>query len=425
MHKNILVFKNKGRCAAFNRLTLNVAYGNDSAKVTSAVKDNKISLSAYRKRAAQQKVDFRVLYLILTNNCNFNCKYCYEKGLMPKSKDMSAELAKKSIDVMLYNLHADANKPYYLYFYGGEPLLNFPVLKSATLYFRRETSKLKAEAYVSVVTNGSVLTEEIVKFLKDNDVDLSISLDGNKSINDSKRTTKGGSSAYESASKAIGLAQSVGLKFDISFTIGYHNVDKIKEQVDFLENTFRPRRIILNVPVVRNMKDLRLAQKAFGHLIKLRKYLWDSNNTDTILPQFVRRFVDKEYGWRHCPCQRHQLVVRCDGVVGPCLLLQNNNTYFDHTIDELVRAYNENGPFKEFMGRVSVNIKECAKCPALMFCRGGCAANALNINGSLLKPDPLICAFANNILKDLVWSVDELRPENGPHAAHNTTLLQK
>lgn len=410
MSKDVIVFKRNETYAAFNRLDLEVAYGNDVSNTVAAVINKKVSVAAFRKLAAQQKVDFRVLYLMLTNYCNFDCKYCYEKELTPKIKNMSTKLARKSIRVMLYNLRSETSKPVYLYLYGGEPLLNLPALKAATLFFRKETLKLKRESYINVVTNGSLLTKEIAKFLKNNSVNVSISIDGSKAVNDSERIAKNGSSAYDNASSAIMVARSVGLPVDLSLTIGYHNIERIKEQVEFLSEVFKPGRIVLNSPIVKSEEDLKLARSAFSKLIKLRKYLWDNDNAEGTLPLFVKRFVQKERGWQHCPCHRHQLVVRCDGVVGPCLLLQNEGAYFKHTIDELAKTYSENSPFEEFTDRASVNIKECAKCPAIMICRGGCAANALKMNGSTHKQDPMLCSFANEILEEIIWSTYELRP---------------
>ena len=394
--------------AAFNRLTLEVAYGASAEEAERAVRNAKVSLDKYKTLAEGQKADIRILNLILTNNCNFNCKYCYETGAMHGSKLMSPDIAKKAIDV-LYDLPSNDKKPYYLYFYGGEPLLNFKVLKYAALRFKEEASRLHRESYMGLVTNGSLLTMEMANFFKEMGIDLAVSLDGQKIITDSQRIMKNGSSAYDAAANAIAIARAADLKFDISFTIGRHNISCIKTQIDYLEREFHPQRIMLNIPVVRTADDLNLARQALKEVIKLRKYLWERDNTDAILPRFAERFVEKDLGWMHCPCQRHQIVVGPEGATGPCLMLYNNNAYFRLKIDQISEGHMDNGPFTELMSRIPVNIKNCRECPALMLCRGGCAANAVNLYNTLLKPDPLMCSSASQILENFIWDAEKMR----------------
>jgi uncharacterized protein len=413
MPSDVVVFKKGSTYAAFNRLDLQVAYGADREATISAVRNDKISLQTLQKEALEKKVDFRVLYLMLTDNCNFDCSYCYEKG-MHKRGNMSAELAEKAIRMMFYNLRSRPNLPYFLHFYGGEPLLNFPVLKSATLFFRKETARMMREAHVTVVTNGSLLTREIAKFLKDNQVIVCLSVDGRKAINDSERKAKNGSSTYESIVKAFRIARSVGLNPNISFTIGPHNMKRLRKEIAFLNKTFKPGRIVLNPPVITSMEDLKLAREAFCNLVKLREYLWDQNDSDGNLPLFVKRFVQRELSWHHCQCHRHQLVVRSDGVVGPCLFLQNNSTYFNTTVDTLSKSYTDGSPFEMFTRRLAVNIKKCSACPALMLCRGGCAANVINIGEDINSPDPLMCCFSKGLLEELIWSIYKLNPSEIP-----------
>ena len=132
--------------------------------------------------------------LQLTQDCNFRCKYCIyseEKNLKQRShmkKTMTFETAKKAI--LFYRDHAVDSIMYNVGFYGGEPLLEWPLLKEVVLFAEKELmGKLLT---FSITTNASLLTESVVEFLEKHNISVLVSFDGVKSVNDKNRVFQNG-----------------------------------------------------------------------------------------------------------------------------------------------------------------------------------------------------------------------------------------
>ena len=143
------------------------------------------------------------MVLNVTNQCNLACTYCYEysedkivdteNGKKPKF--MTDETARQSVEFMLKE--SGDNPVAHLTFFGGETLMNFPVLQRTIAYARqraRETGKI---VDFSLTTNATLLKPEIVEFLADNDVGVTISIDGPPDVQDKFRVFKNGAGSYD------------------------------------------------------------------------------------------------------------------------------------------------------------------------------------------------------------------------------------
>ncbi|MBS5958253.1 MAG: radical SAM protein [Clostridiales bacterium] len=136
--------------------------------------------------------------LQVTQNCNLRCDYCpytgnYYNNRKHSNKRMSFELAKKGID-FLYN-HSMNCDVVNVAFYGGEPLLEFELIKRCVKYAREKF--ISKKVVFNLTTNGVLLTDEIMKFFSDNEILLTISLDGPKNIHDKSRVTANGTGSFE------------------------------------------------------------------------------------------------------------------------------------------------------------------------------------------------------------------------------------
>ena len=143
------------------------------------------------------------MVLNVTNQCNLSCTYCYEygedkivdteNGKQPKF--MSEETARESVDFMLKE--SGDNKVAHLTFFGGETLLNFPVLKKTIAYARQRAAELGKDVDFSLTTNATLLKPEIIEFLAENDVGVTISIDGPKDVQDKFRVFHNGAGSYD------------------------------------------------------------------------------------------------------------------------------------------------------------------------------------------------------------------------------------
>lgn len=129
------------------------------------------------------------LTLQLTQNCNFRCSYCpyttaeFYTNRSHNSKRMSEEVAFKAIDFLAD--HSRSKQYVSIAFYGGEPLLEFPLLKKLVAY--AEEVFIGKRIDFTTTTNGSLLTEEIISFFEKHNFDLMISIDGTKKVHDRNR----------------------------------------------------------------------------------------------------------------------------------------------------------------------------------------------------------------------------------------------
>jgi len=143
------------------------------------------------------------MVLNVTNQCNLSCTYCYEYGEDKivdtqngrKPKFMSEETARQSVDFMLKE--SRSNPVAHLTFFGGETLLNFPVLRKTIDYARRRAAELGKQVDFSLTTNATLLKPEIIEFLADEQVGVTISIDGPREVQDRFRVFHNGSGSYD------------------------------------------------------------------------------------------------------------------------------------------------------------------------------------------------------------------------------------
>ncbi len=141
------------------------------------------------------------MVLNVTNQCNLACTYCYEygedkivdtaNGRQPKF--MTEETARESVEFLL----RESGRIAHMTFFGGETLLNFPVLQSTIAYARRRAADEGKEIDFSLTTNATLLRPDIIEFLAENHVGVTISIDGPREMQDKFRVFHNGAGSYD------------------------------------------------------------------------------------------------------------------------------------------------------------------------------------------------------------------------------------
>src|SRR5262249_3153082 len=128
------------------------------------------------------------IVLNITNQCNLACTYCYEYSpdkiskTEGKPKYMTAAVAESSIDMLIKE--SEDRPSVHVTFFGGETLLNFPMLRSSVDYAKRKCAEAGKHVEFSLTTNATLLTEQVVDFLAEHKVGVTISIDGDRELND-------------------------------------------------------------------------------------------------------------------------------------------------------------------------------------------------------------------------------------------------
>jgi len=141
------------------------------------------------------------IVLNVTNQCNLACTYCYEYSddkiskTDGKPKYMEQQVAESAIDMLI---RESAQRPkIHVTFFGGETLLNFPLLRTAVSYARQKSTEAGKHVDFSLTTNATLLNEEVVDFLSDHRVGVTVSIDGDRELNDRMRVFHDGRGSYD------------------------------------------------------------------------------------------------------------------------------------------------------------------------------------------------------------------------------------
>lgn len=149
------------------------------------------------------------LILNIASGCNLSCTYCYKADLetLSNSGNMTFETASKAIEHLYEG--APNQKVYNVTFFGGEPLSNFKLIQEITSYAVKFFKEKKAIVDFTITTNATLLTKEIIDFLKENRFGITISIDGPKEIHNKTRLTNAGTGSYETVRKKVELLLSL------------------------------------------------------------------------------------------------------------------------------------------------------------------------------------------------------------------------
>lgn len=144
---------------------------------------------------------------VVTTACNAGCIYCQaNNGVSVPSLFMSEEMAEKAVDIALQSPTQHLN----FEFQGGEPLLNYEIIKH--IFYYAEKNKEKHEISYNVVTNLTLLTDEMIEFFIENSFGISTSIDGPKFLHDVNRPLKNGDGTYEKTVESIRKMQRRGIR---------------------------------------------------------------------------------------------------------------------------------------------------------------------------------------------------------------------
>jgi uncharacterized protein len=136
------------------------------------------------------------LTLVVTDDCTLRCRYCFVRGRRTGGSVsyMTSTTARKAVD--FYFSRASHSEKSAVFFYGGEPLLHFELIRDCVAYAESRAERRAGDFGFTITTNGTLLTEEILDFLIHKDIGLAVSLDGPADIHDRYRTSEDGKPSH-------------------------------------------------------------------------------------------------------------------------------------------------------------------------------------------------------------------------------------
>jgi uncharacterized protein len=347
-------------------------------------------------------------FFLLTDACNLRCKYCFEDTPQKhKPLYMSEEIAEKGVRLLAKNTKGIRQ----INFFGGEPLLNLKAIKKIIA----TTKKLNLDVdQFMLITNGCFIDDEIADFLKENDIFVSISLDGSKKINDRARKDSRGRGAYEEALKGIEALDKKKASFGIGCTVGNHNYNCPGNISSVLEK-FNIKNVAFNFlsPNKGMQIDEEIRETMFRKAIKAAEKMFEKDIVENkIIYKKLRSFIKGTPRFKECAGYGNQIAIAPDGKVGPChhnfwLDSKKANTYFDIDIDYKGKI-TKHPTWIEWSNRTPLNMPQCWNCFGIGLCGGGCSGNSLMDKGNIWEVDDVLCSLTKQTVPWAIWKYYEL-----------------
>ncbi|HZT78525.1 MAG TPA: quinohemoprotein amine dehydrogenase maturation protein [Vicinamibacterales bacterium] len=328
-------------------------------------------------------VPLTTMVLNVTNQCNLSCTYCYEygedkivnteNGRQPKF--MTEETARESVEFLLRESGAVAH----ITFFGGETLLNFPVLQQTIAYARRRAAEEGKAVDFSLTTNATLLKPEVIEFLAENRIGVTISIDGPKEVQDKFRVFNNGAGSYDLVAPKIKellkrhRSRPIGAR--VTLTSANMDVQRIfrhlTQDIGFWEVGFAPvttasvrEHAISDAGYDRMLDQFRELAFEFCEAAASNRHHGFSNVKETL--EELHKGVSKAYP---CGAGLGLLGVATDGDVALCHRFAGSDA---HKVGS-VRDGVDRGAQQAFLDKHHIAHKtDCRVCWARPLCSGGC-----------------------------------------------------
>ena len=381
-------------------------------------------------RTAHPPLRLRSLVLMLTSSCNLACRYCYEdreEGCAPPAggggapREMSLESLRNAIAFLLDNdgqgrpsaeagrdapgsvaSAAGADRKVSVTFFGGEPLLRFPLIQAGVWEARRMARERGKEISFSITTNGTLLTREIAVFLKENGISACLSIDGPREIHDRNRPYASGRGSYEDVTRGLSVLMENRNGFPVAarVTLGRGAVDLRKtfdhlRGLGFDEVGFAPASAAEGSPSALTEEELCAVMEGFRDLadgyvddVRERRVPAFSNMSQVLA--LIHRGDPMPYP---CGAGIGMLAADPSGTFYPCHRLCGVGDSFGNP---------ESGISVEARARFLEGARRrretaCDACWAKNFCSGGCYHDAYLRQGDLFSPSRHYCRWIKEL----------------------------
>lgn len=355
------------------------------------------------------------LVLFLAQECNMRCIYCYGDGGKYAGNGMlSEETAFRAVNWLMVN--SKTAEKVTIAFFGGEPLLNFPLLKRIVPYAKDQAMRRGKRVYFSISTNGSLLNDEIITFLREEDIGVFISFDGPPEYQNRQRPFTNGAGSYDKVFENIQKLRTSIPRFAARATL-WHDADPRRIMATMEQAGFATYSIVKASPVLlpsqlpftcTKPEEVSGRMLAYYHeaaerlLAAIRQRRIDRVSLpDLLLPLAeIDRGRRRHYG---CGVGKGMVGISASGDIYPChrfvglkeLCLGNITNCSIDGLNDYWRA--------------SVDfLPKCRGCWARHLCGGGCFYHNKALTGNMYQPDEFYCCETKAMFEELIYVLCEL-----------------
>ena len=331
----------------------------------------------------------KALCLHVAHTCNLNCSYCFasQGKYQGERAIMSFEVGKQAFDFLIANSGSRRNLE--VDFFGGEPMMNFEVVKQLVAYARSIEKEHNKNFRFTFTTNGVLLDDEVIDFLNREMSNVVLSLDGRREINDHFRRDYAGKGSYDTiVPKFQRLVEKRGGKnYYVRGTFTHNNTDFTNDilhmaDLGFTELSMEPVVCPPDDPYALTEEDLptlfeqyeilakeMIKRKKDGRGFTFYHYMLDLKNGPCIYKRITGCGSGTEY-----------MAVTPWGELYPCHQFVGDEKY---SLGDIWNGIKNTAVQDEFRSCNAYAREECRDCWARLYCSGGCAANAYHATGSI------------------------------------------
>jgi len=349
------------------------------------------------------------IQLCVTQGCNLACIYCYaeESGSNAKNQLMSFETAKQSVDYLVRISGSQKNLS--IQFFGGEPLMNFELIKKVVEYTNSLSKKIKKNFHYGISTNCTLLTEEVQNYLVENRFGILVSVDGDEEIHNRQRPFRDGRDSYKIVIKnAIALNEKY-LKEKrltpprIRANIINGNANRLAEITDsFADLGFKAIGI---APIMERLGDnapLGMDDEALDKWNKQADdqfcyWLDRTEKGKEVKNAYIKREVQRRFdmlkskrifGGVRCGVGRNVNTVDVDGNIYPCHRYPGMDKYIIGNVYTGLNREKISSYYDDIMNNM---LKNCSTCWLRFKCGGPCPWQVSAEEGNICPSDKLSC----------------------------------
>ncbi len=339
----------------------------------------------------------KAICLHVAHDCNMNCKYCFgSQGSFEGIRElMSLDTGIAAIDFLIKNSGKRRNLE--VDFFGGEPLMNFDVIKEIVSYGRKVEMNNNKKIRFTITTNGILLDDEKINYINDNMENVILSIDGRLEVNDKMRRTWNDKGTYEliinNYEKFINKRND-GLYY-IRGTFTKENLDFSEDVKHLINKGFK--NVSIEPVVVKDHEDYAIKIEHLDAILNEYEKLSDlyiNNAKNNQMFDFFHFNIDLEQGpcvfkrISGCGAGTEYMAVAPNGDLYPCHQFVGNNGL---KIGSVYDVDYSNELYDIFNNAHIYNKEKCRTCWAKFYCSGGCHANAYHMNGNMLEPYEIGC----------------------------------
>ena len=344
-----------------------------------------------------RKTVVKALCLHIAHDCNLACKYCFaEEGEYHGRRAlMSFEVGKKALDFLIENSGSRRNLE--VDFFGGEPLMNWQVVKDLVAYGREQEKKFDKHFRFTITTNGVLLNDEIQEFCNKEMDNVVLSMDGRKEVHDRMRPFRNGKGSYDLiVPKFQKLADSRNQeRYYIRGTFTRDNLDFSNDILHYADLGFKQISI---EPVVGDDTDPYAIRECdlpqiLGEYDKLAKMMVEREREGRGFT-FFHFMLDLEGGpclskrLSGCGSGTEYLAVTPWGDLYPCHQFVGDEDFLMGNVDE---GITKPEIATEFRNCNVYSKDKCKKCFAKFYCSGGCMANSYKFHNTIYDSYDISC----------------------------------